>query len=116
MELRDLRTLWTAKAGNRPDECEDAYAFDPLACRVGDLGVNEARIAVSDGASESAFARNWSQVLTRAFVDRPIDLPGLDQPALESWLALWERVRVRAFRSVVCLSGPYGGGTVGRCE
>ena len=87
MELRDLRTLWTAKAGNRPDECEDAYAFDPLACRVGDLGVNEARIAVSDGASESAFARNWSQVLARAFVDRPIDLPGLDQPALESWLA-----------------------------
>ena len=87
MELRYLRTLWTSKAGNRPEECEDSYAFDPLACRVGSMGVNEARIAVSDGASESAFARNWSQVLARAFVERPIGLSDLDQPALESWLA-----------------------------
>ena len=86
MELRGLRTLWMAKAGNRPEECEDAYAFDPLACRVGSMGVHTARIAVSDGASESAFARNWSRVLARSFVDRPIDLSGLDQPALESWL------------------------------
>ncbi len=87
MELRGLRTLWMAKAGNRPEECEDSYAFDPLACRVGSMGVNTARIAVSDGASESAFARSWSQVLSQSFIDRPLDLSGIGQDALESWLA-----------------------------
>ena len=94
MELRDLRALRTAKAGNRPEECEDAYAFGSLARRVGTMGVNTARIAVSDGASESAFARSWSHVLARAFVERPIAPPAqsatdyqIDQNALESWLA-----------------------------
>ena len=87
MGLRDLRAFWTSKAGNRPEECEDAYAFDPWACRLGSMGVDTARIAVSDGASESAFARSWSQVLSKAFIDRPLDLSGIGQDALESWLA-----------------------------
>ena len=40
-------------------------------------GRGTARVAVSDGASESAFAREWANALTDAFVTRP---PELDAP------------------------------------
>ena len=87
MELRCLRTLWMAKEGNRRNEYEDACAYTPCTLRVGAFALNTARIALSDGASESAFARDWAQILTKAFVDRPLDLSGISQTGLESWLS-----------------------------
>ena len=45
------------------------------------------RAAVSDGASESAFAREWANALTDAFVRRPPDLCGLTEDSLQDWLA-----------------------------
>ena len=45
-----------------------------------------ARIAVSDGASESAFARQWAITLADAFVDDPLDLSSLTGDSLEEWL------------------------------
>ena len=78
------------------EDCEDAswisypYASGP------------AKIALSDGASESAFARGWAQILTRAFIYCPPDLPGLDDTSLNLWLGQgamewhrmvpWERI------------------------
>jgi len=47
-----------SKRGNRPEECEDAFASDAT---VG-------RFAVADGATESAFAREWAQLLVDQFV------------------------------------------------
>jgi hypothetical protein len=57
--------VWTAyrcpKAGHTDAECEDAYAADPAA----------GRFAVADGASESAFAREWAEAVTGAYVTHP---------------------------------------------
>ena len=81
MGLRPPRKFETAKAGNRPEECEDAS----LAAYPYNGG--PARIAVCDGASESAFARQWAQILAGAFVHRPLDLSCLDDSSLTVWLA-----------------------------
>ena len=62
------------------EECEDAswisypYTGGP------------ARIALCDGASESAFAREWARILTRAFVYSPLDLSDLHDASLGLWL------------------------------
>lgn len=45
------------------------------------------RVAVSDGASESAFAREWANALTDTFVTRPPDLCGLTDDSLLDWMA-----------------------------
>ena len=89
MGLQPPRRFQTAKAGNRPEECEDAslisYAYAGW----------PARIALCDGASESAFAREWARILTRAFVYSPLDLSCLDDLSLRLWLrqceAEWNR-------------------------
>ena len=50
-------------------------------------GCRTARVSVSDGASESAFAREWANILTNAFVYRPLDISGLTEGSLHDWLA-----------------------------
>ena len=90
MGLQPPRRFQTAKAGNRPEECEDASRISyPYTA-------GPARIALCDGASESAFAREWAQILTRAFVYSPFDLYSLDDLALGLWLGQreteWNRV------------------------
>ena len=84
MPLSPPKRFSTPKAGNRADECEDDAR---VVYAAGKNGLNTARIALSDGASESAFARSWAQILTEAFVRRPLDLSTPTQCALESWLA-----------------------------
>lgn len=77
------RVLLTSKAGNDPEECEDAVdlgGFDEAA------GSGTVRIALSDGASESAFAREWATALTRAFAAAPPDLESLTEESLNEWL------------------------------
>ena len=95
----------TPKPGNPPGECEDqsrvAYPYNPLDSSLG--GVNLARLAVCDGASESAFAQLWAATLAQQFVARPPDLARLDYRGLTQWLAPaqqqwyervpWERVK-----------------------
>ena len=85
MPLYPPRRFQTAKAGNRPDECEDASRV------VYSVHANEARIALCDGASESAFARSWAQILVEAFVRRPPDLSDLSGPVLTGWLGPCEK-------------------------
>ncbi len=79
MTALTTRQFQTAKAGNRPDECEDA-------ARMWLSGSGPVRLAVCDGASESAFARIWAQILAEALVMRPLDMERLEAPALEAWL------------------------------
>ena len=80
MRLRLLAERWLAKAGNDPDEYEDAY-------RVAYPEDGAARIAVADGASDSAFAREWAGELAEAFVAGPPEWSGLTEDALNAWLA-----------------------------
>ena len=80
------RRFWLPKAGNRPDEYEDASKVR-YPQRIGASSRGAARIAVSDGASESAFAREWANILTDAFVARPPNLCSLNEETLSAWLA-----------------------------
>ncbi len=95
MRLRPPRKFWLPKAGNRPQEYEDAERV-VYPQHVGVSGRHTARVSVSDGASESAFAREWANILTDAFVDRPPDLCDLTEGSLRDWLAPaqeeWRRV------------------------
>jgi hypothetical protein len=58
------RAFHLPKAGNRPDEYEDAFAANAEA----------RRFAIADGASESSFAGLWAKLLTEGFV-RPAPKP-----------------------------------------
>ena len=95
MDLLPARLLQSSKSGNRPNECEDA-ARVVYPIRLGYSGTDVARFALADGASESAFAKDWSNILVQAFVDRPLDLAHLDSENMEEWLVPcqegWDRV------------------------
>ena len=80
MGLQPPRKFQTPKAGNRPEECEDDYRVSYP------YNAGPARFALCDGASESAFARKWAQILARAFVYGAPDMSGLDGDALAVWL------------------------------
>ena len=85
LRLRSPTGLWLQKAGNSPDEYEDAFrATCPQKTGASERGL--ARVAVSDGASESAFAREWANTLAEAFVTRPLELCGLTEVSLKAWL------------------------------
>ena len=73
--------LWLPKEGNEPHEYEDAL------CVSGQGRDGALSAAVADGASESAFAREWACALVDAFEDGPPDPWGLTGDALERWLA-----------------------------
>ncbi len=86
MDLLPPLKLQSPKLGNRPDECEDdCRVVYPI--RLGHGGLNMARFALADGASESAFARDWAQILARDFVERAPDLTNTESAGLEDWLA-----------------------------
>jgi len=57
------------KSGSTPEEYEDAFALDPV----------RRRFAVADGASESAFAREWAELLVQA-----------NQPSPVGWSETWQ--------------------------
>ena len=86
MALRPPRRFWLPKAGNSTEECEDSSRV-VYPQRIGASGRRTARAAVSDGASESAFAREWANVIVDAFVDRPPETCGLDEDSMFAWLA-----------------------------
>ena len=94
MELQPPKTFRLPKAGNRPEECEDDswYNYQLGKSRL----VDTATIALSDGASESAFAKEWAHILVQGFVDSPLDPSRLDQSVLQNWLedrtGQWDRV------------------------
>ena len=86
MTLRPPRSFWLPKAGNSPEEYEDASRV-VYPQRIGASGRRTARAAVSDGASESAFAREWANVLVDALVSLPPDMRGLTEDSMLDWLA-----------------------------
>jgi len=83
--LRSPAKFWLPKAGNDTEEYEDAFR---VVCpqHVGASGLGPARIAVSDGASESPFAREWANILTDAFVTEPPASCDMTEDSLNTWL------------------------------
>ncbi|MFA5375613.1 MAG: protein phosphatase 2C domain-containing protein [Dehalococcoidia bacterium] len=56
-----IQEFGAAKAGNKPEEYEDALSFDP------DRGL----FAIADGATEASYAKEWANLLVEAFVADP---------------------------------------------
>jgi hypothetical protein len=71
------RTFHVPKAGNTLEEYEDAFAGDP----------ERGRFVIADGASESAFADLWAQILVKAFVHTPGPWSGWLDAARKRWCA-----------------------------
>jgi len=71
-----IQEFWLQKAGNSPEEYEDAFACEASA----------GRFAIADGATESSFAKSWAQSLVEKFVsDSPLGSP-LSARKLKRWL------------------------------
>ena len=80
MSLQPPRKLETAKSGIGLDRCEDASRA------VYPYGSGLATLAVSDGASESAFSGEWARILTGRFVSGAPDLCALNADGMLAWL------------------------------
>ncbi len=99
--------FFAPKRGNAESEYEDAY-FPERACQRQDL--SEFRCAVADGASESAFSREWARLLVRRYHHQRVSLKLLQR----SWLRrvtrqpvpwyLEEKIRRGAYATLVGLS------------
>ena len=89
MSLGLPKRFWAPKAGNLPEEYEDAsnLASSLRATQAASsLSADRALMAICDGASEAAFSREWANILTDAFISRPLDLENLDGAVLTNWL------------------------------
>lgn len=82
MKLEEKIRIAEPKQGNKPEENEDRLRTTGL----GSAKQSGVRVALCDGASESAFARDWAGIVARRFVDRPLDIAGLDSRKLQEWL------------------------------
>lgn len=69
-------TYWLQKAGNRPDDYEDAYAVSP----------NGDRLAIADGATETSFAAEWARKLVQEWVISSIPSLDLAADGLGQWM------------------------------
>ena len=73
---RNARGFRLARRGSTADECEDAWAIDAEATRV----------AVADGATESAYPGVWAQLLVEHFTREAGDWPGWIAQVQPRWL------------------------------
>lgn len=63
MEVRIINSFKTSKRGNLQEEYEDAY----------DISEDNSIIAISDGATEASFSKEWAQILVEYFVNNPVE-------------------------------------------
>lgn len=79
-----LRCYSVTKAGNQPEECEDAYA------NASDDTAHY--FAVSDGATESSFSREWAKELVNDFVQRSLSSRAIvNADKINDWLLPLQR-------------------------
>ena len=91
-----VRTFWTPKAGNRPDEYEDAFwPQESVLERVG----ARFRCAVADGATENSFSAAWANLLVREFCAR--------QPSLTRFFGALPSLRQAWLRRVTAQPLPW---------
>jgi len=94
------QAFWLQKAGNQPDEYEDAFA--PHAHGDGPCVVPDAHAdflcAIADGATETSFSGLWAQRLVDAFVTRRLEriTPNTVRDLAGEWrAAIAERTRAK---------------------
>lgn len=64
MNNYSLFKILLPKQGNTEEECEDSLSFLQIKYDKKKIGLN---IAIADGATESSFAKEWANILTRSF-------------------------------------------------
>jgi hypothetical protein len=74
-------TFWRPKAGHRADEYEDAAAVS--------ANTFPTYAAIADGATESAFARRWAQLLVRGCVEAQVASAAELKGQLPAWQTAW---------------------------
>jgi len=72
--------FWMPKGGNAAGEYEDAFAID------------ERRVAIADGATESSFARAWAEALTDGFAADGDCVDVWSATAIETFIAPLQRI------------------------
>lgn len=75
-------SFWLAKAGNTPDEYEDAFC-------AGKWNGGRVPLAIADGATESLLSRHWANLLVKRFVRQPFQPRTLDV-WLSNTLRAWQ--------------------------
>jgi len=98
-----IETFWTEKAGNHPEDYEDAAAYEEeAASSLADASFPEGslRVCVADGAAGGFESRLWAKALVETFVHNPV-LP--ETELLREWLLTpsqiwnesihWERLK-----------------------
>jgi hypothetical protein len=73
-----IQSFSVQKAGNAIAECEDIWDYAKRSPMVS--------IALSDGATESSFTREWAKELVTAFVNRELPWQDVYACASENWL------------------------------
>ena len=63
-------TFWLQKAGNKPDEYEDAFC--PSDRVIGEAG-REFSFAIADGATDACFSGTWARQLVNAYCEGMFD-------------------------------------------
>ena len=79
---RNARGFRLARRGSSAEECEDAWAIDAEASRV----------AIADGATESAYPGIWARLLVEHFTREPCDWPGWIAQVQPRWLEAVQEV------------------------
>lgn len=106
------RSFWLQKSGNAPEEYEDAFCPDGY-----DEVTNVFRVAIADGASETAFSGDWAEWLVHAYCDGVLATSSLARGLLRlqrRWLKfvsrpslpwyLEEKIRQGAYSSLTGLT------------
>jgi hypothetical protein len=88
----DVVSFQIEKDGNTRDECEDA--FSPWPVEPAESSAHTLRLGVADGATESAFSRQWAELLAAEMVKGPLFTslfrPGRDwRPGLSHIRRAW---------------------------
>ena len=73
---RNARGFRLARRGLSADECEDAWAID----------AEVSRVAIADGATESAYPGIWARLLVEQFTREPCEWPGWIAQVQPRWL------------------------------
>jgi serine/threonine protein phosphatase PrpC len=90
------QAFWLQKAGNQPEEYEDA--FSPAANSVLPAPCTDFLCAVADGATETSFSGLWAQLLANAFASQRLQriLPNTVRDLAGEWNAeIAERTRAK---------------------
>lgn len=83
-----LNRFFAQKAGNEPDDYEDAFA--PKVS--GPIQADSIALAVSDGAGETSFAKEWAKMLARSFAKEPFTTKDTLQVQTELLAKRWQSI------------------------